>query len=122
MQSFYVCDIAMSLQLPECCRVDCVLVGGVRVPGAGRADEGAEEDTVGPLERAQRGAGEAQVRGQEGGQRRAALDHRQKVSSHLDGRLDACINLVGEEGGGSCALKISTKLFHAISVLQWNTW
>ena len=73
----------MRLQPSKYCRVDCVLVGGVRAPRPGRADQGAEEDPVGPLQRAQRGAGEAQVRDQEGGQRRAALDHRQKVSPHF---------------------------------------
>ena len=64
-------------------RVNGLLVGGVCFSGARRTDEGTEEDTLRPIQRTQRGTGEAQVRGQEGGQRRAALDHRQKVSSHF---------------------------------------
>ena len=62
------------------CRVDRVLVGGVRLPRAGRADEGASQDPLGPLGRAERRSGAAQVRGPQGSQRRAARNHRQKVS------------------------------------------
>ena len=49
-------------------RVNGVLVGGVCLSSARGTDEGTEEDPIGPVERAQRGTGEAQVRDQEGGQ------------------------------------------------------
>ena len=62
------------------CRGVRVLVGGVRLPGAGRADEGAPQDPLRPERRAQRGARAAQVRGPQGSQRRAARHHCQKVS------------------------------------------